>query len=176
MPMIAERAGVAATSLYRRWGDVRSLLLEAAVSGLMRNHPLPDTGSLRGDLSTWAKNVAKGLADPKGALFLRIQLGFGAGEPAIAAMAPRLAQVEEMLARARLRGEATPQLLQVTDHLLGPLYLRALFNAPADEATAEGFVDDVLNLAQVSAKPGIISTTSVSTSAIGSNDRVARTT
>lgn len=31
MTDIAERAGVAATSLYRRWGDVRVLVLEVAV-------------------------------------------------------------------------------------------------------------------------------------------------
>src|SRR4051812_22755224 len=48
MTDIAERAGIAATSLYRRWGDVRALVMEVAVENLMRERPLPDTGTLRG--------------------------------------------------------------------------------------------------------------------------------
>jgi AcrR family transcriptional regulator len=149
MPMVAERSSMAATSLYRRWGDVRTLLLEASVAHLVLEHPLQDTGSLHGDLSAWARGVARSLADPQSAMFLRIQLGFGAAGPeSLRAMAPRLLQIEEVLARGRRRGEIAPQLLQVTDHLLGPLYTRALFGAPASEAAAEGFVDDVLRLAQ----------------------------
>ena len=43
MTEIAERAGVAVTTLYRRWREVGSLLLEVAVGQLDREHPLPDT-------------------------------------------------------------------------------------------------------------------------------------
>lgn len=154
LPMIAELAGVAATSLYRRWGDVRTLLLEAAVARLVREQPLPDTGSLRRDLVTWARAVATSLATHDGAVFLRIQVGFGvAGPESQRAMAPRLEEIEDMLKRARARGELAPDILQVTDHLLGPLYMRALFGAPADEAAAEGLVDDVLQLARAALRP-----------------------
>jgi len=58
MTDIAQRAGMAATSLYRRWGDVRALIMEVAVEKLMRERPLPDTGSLRGDLLAWARPIA----------------------------------------------------------------------------------------------------------------------
>src|SRR5579883_1083104 len=58
MTEIAERAGVAATSLYRRWGDVRVLILEVAVERLMQERPLPDTGSLAQDLQDWARSIA----------------------------------------------------------------------------------------------------------------------
>src|SRR5271163_2939703 len=61
MTDIAERAGVAATSLYRRWGDVRALLMEVAVEQLMKERPLPDTGSLRGDLNVWARTIVESL-------------------------------------------------------------------------------------------------------------------
>src|SRR3954469_11431266 len=40
MTDIAGRAGLAATSLYRRWGDVRALMMEVAVEKLMRERPL----------------------------------------------------------------------------------------------------------------------------------------
>src|SRR4051794_10052029 len=61
---IAERAGVAATSLYRRYGDIRALIMEVAVERLTRERPLPDTGSLRGDLRGWARAIATGMASP----------------------------------------------------------------------------------------------------------------
>ena len=60
MTEIAGRAGVAASSLYRRWGEVGSLLLEVAVGQLSREHPLPDTGSLDGDLRAWAQRWLQG--------------------------------------------------------------------------------------------------------------------
>src|SRR5258708_36420699 len=66
MTDIAERAGMAATSLYRRWGDVRALIMEVAVEKLMRERPLPDTGSLRGDLLAWARPIATSLASREG--------------------------------------------------------------------------------------------------------------
>lgn len=69
MTEVAERAGVAATSLYRRWGDVGALVMEVTVEQLMREHPLPDTGSLKGDLSAWARSIAAGLRRPEEASF-----------------------------------------------------------------------------------------------------------
>jgi hypothetical protein len=49
-----------------------------------------------------------------------------------------------MLARARERGEKTPSTAEVLDHLLSPLYVRALFGAPADEAFAERLVERLI--------------------------------
>lgn len=56
----------------------------------------------------------------------------------------RIDQIDAMLAWARARGEPAPHVLQVTDHLLAPLYVRALFGVPADETVAEGLVDFLL--------------------------------
>src|SRR5262249_7201405 len=39
MTEVAERAGVAVTSLYRRWGDVRVLIMEVAVERLLQEYP-----------------------------------------------------------------------------------------------------------------------------------------
>src|SRR5581483_9911844 len=66
MSEIAARAGLAATSLYRRWGDVRALTMEVAVERLMRERPLPDTGSLRDDLRGWARPIATSLGSREG--------------------------------------------------------------------------------------------------------------
>ena len=146
MTDIAERAGLAATSLYRRWGDVRVLLMEVAVEQLMREHPLPDTGSLRGDLRAWARSIAAGLGSREGSSFFRTLVATampaGADRSArTAALAPRAAQIATMLERARQRGEHAPEVADVLDHLLAPLYVRTLFGTPADETLAEQLAD-----------------------------------
>ena len=149
MGEIAAHAGVAPTSLYRRWGDVRTLLTEVAVDRLMRDAPLPDTGSLRGDLSAWTRSVAAGLAGPNGSTFFRVYVGAvpRSGEEAAGraqAIMARIKQIDAMLERARVRGERTPAVFEVTDHLLAPLYMRAVFGVPADASVADGLVDHLL--------------------------------
>jgi AcrR family transcriptional regulator len=148
MTDIAERAGVAATSLYRRWGDVRVLIMEVATEQLMREHPLPDTGTLAGDLRKWARTIAAGLRDPAGSSFFQAFVATampGApGETRTAAMQGRIDQITTMLERARKRGEKPPPLADVLDHLLAPLYARALFGTPGSEAFAEKLVERLM--------------------------------
>ncbi len=149
MTDIAERAGVAVTSLYRRWGDVRALIMEVAVEQLLRDRPLPDTGSLAGDLRKWARSIASGLKSRQGSSFFRALVATamppGAeGSTRTAALQRRLDQVALVLERARERGEEPPPLADVMDHLLAPLYARALFGVPANEAFAEQLVERLL--------------------------------
>lgn len=146
MTDIAERAGVAATSLYRRWGDVGALLLEVVVEQLTRERPLPDTGSLRGDLRVWARSIALSLKSAQGSAFFKVMVAnaarTGAREPShVGALEPRFKQIEVMLHRARQRGEQAPSALDVLDFLLAPLYVRALFGMPGTKAFAEHLVD-----------------------------------
>jgi len=150
MTEIAKRAGVAATSLYRRWGDLGALLMEVAVAGLVQDKPLPDTGSLDGDLRTWARAVAGSLKTPDGSMLFRVLVatapaGPGAqGADRLASLNPRLEQIRDLLDRAAARGETAPAVWDVTDHVLAPLYFRTLFGAPPDEAVADMLVDRLL--------------------------------
>ena len=149
MTDIAARAGVAATSLYRRWGDVRALIMEVAVEQLVREHPLPDTGSLKGDLRSWARAIAAGLGSPAGSTFFQafIATAMPAGADntgRMGALQPRIDEIATMLARARKRGEKPPSIDDVVDILLAPLYTRALFGTPANEAFAEKLVKRLL--------------------------------
>src|SRR5277367_2743515 len=59
---IAQRAKVNPTTLYRRWTDARELVAAVAVGRLMRDNPVPDTGSVRGDLIRWGNSVARSLS------------------------------------------------------------------------------------------------------------------
>jgi AcrR family transcriptional regulator len=149
MTEVAERAGIAATSLYRRWGDVRALVMEVAVEQLMREHPLPDTGSLAGDLRTWARSIAASLRGPEQSSFFVAFVATAApsnadGSTRLAALQPRLDQIVAMLERARKRGEKPPPVFDVLDHLLAPLYARALFGAPIGDAFADRLVERLL--------------------------------
>jgi AcrR family transcriptional regulator len=149
MTDIAERAGMAATSLYRRWGDVRALMMEVAVEKLMRERPLPDTGSLRGDLLAWARPIATSLASREGSSFFRAVIATttpaGAdGSSRRAALDRRRKQMELMLERARRRGEKAPDVAELLDYVLAPLYMRALFGRPVSKAVADRLVDRLL--------------------------------
>src|ERR1700726_424948 len=47
---IAARAGVGKATIYRRWSSKGLLALDAFVVSFRAEQPLPDTGTLRGDL------------------------------------------------------------------------------------------------------------------------------
>ena len=148
MTEIAERAGVAVTTLYRRWREVGSLLLEVAVGQLNREHPLPDTGSRWGS-AVLAQKIATALRSKRGSALFKVIVASaargGVRDPArVRAMEPRVKQIEAMLKGASERGEQAPPASEVLDHLLAPLYFRALFGAPGDRTFAAGLVDYLL--------------------------------
>lgn len=71
IPLIAERAGVNPTSIYRRWGDLPTMLNDIATYRLDPARPLPDTGELRADLIAWAGEIVEHYAKPVNAALLR---------------------------------------------------------------------------------------------------------
>ena len=84
IPAVAARAGVHATTLYRRWGSVGELLADVATSRFSGEIVVPDTGSLRGDLQRWAADVATDLADPDVLALMRAAIGAGGEQGACA--------------------------------------------------------------------------------------------
>ncbi len=103
---VAARSGVHATSVYRRWGTLEALLLDVAVDRLSAASPMPDTGTLRGDLLDYACHAAHDLAQPDGLAFLRAVVSTsGAGaeaarhpgnDAAVAFLAARGGQIQAM--------------------------------------------------------------------------------
>ncbi|MED7931247.1 TetR/AcrR family transcriptional regulator [Nonomuraea sp. LP-02] len=147
---IAARAGVADTSLYRRWGNLQALLGDVLLTRLNAQSPMPDTGSLAGDLRTHAANVAREVTGPDGLALVRLTLALsGEGQQGLQArdelLADRTSQLQALLDRARNRGENPPDVLEVLDHLLAPIYMRVLFNAgPLTPDYLDGLVDRLL--------------------------------
>ncbi|MFI6828874.1 TetR/AcrR family transcriptional regulator [Kribbella sp. NPDC050241] len=147
---IAARAGVADSSIYRRWGSLETLLTDVALTRLNARSPMPDTGSLAGDLRTYAAAVAREITGPEGLAVLRLTIALtGSGQQGLQArddfLGERRRLLESMLDRARERGENPPDALDVLDHIMAPLYIRVLFGAsPLTPDYVDGLVDRLL--------------------------------
>lgn len=149
---VAERSGVHQATLYRRWGTMAALVDDVVNEVLSRGSPLPDTGSLRGDLTAYAVKAAADLATPMGAVYLAA-VAFGtsspeeAGADAHSSFQVREQQLQDMLDRATDRGETPPTVLEVLEVVLAPMYLRVLMlKVPPDERQAHVLVERLLTL------------------------------
>jgi AcrR family transcriptional regulator len=159
IPVVAARAGVHATTVYRRWGSLAELLAAVAEHRFTGDVVVPDTGGLAGDLERWATDVARDLADPDTLALMRASIG--AGETAsCACTADRRAQITAMLDHERRRGGDVPGVDTVVDGVLAPLYYRALFepaprddDGPAPDVRVRALVGKVLGTQAVSLSP-----------------------
>jgi AcrR family transcriptional regulator len=145
VPAVAARAGVHATTLYRRWGTLGELLADVATSRFTGEVVVPDTGTLRGDLERWSAGVATDLADPDVLALIRATVGAGGGQGACACRGDREDQLAAMIERERARGNPVPTPERAADALLGPLYYRAVFTErPGTPEWARGLVAHLL--------------------------------
>lgn len=148
-PVIAERAGVNPTTLYRRWGEVGTLLEEVSVAALTRDgEGGPDTGTLAGDLREWAQVVADDISRPERTRYLRAMVAARTEDPPSCPVTDRRReQATRMIERARDRGERTPTVDQVLDHVVAPLYYRVVFGLGVGDDRPARLVHDVLRMA-----------------------------
>lgn len=147
VPAVAERAGVSASSIYRRWGDLSGLLAETATHRLDPNRPLPDTGDLREDLAAWARELIAHLARPCNTSLLKAAAALAGGEDNNC-LRNRKTEAQALVKRARARGEAAPDPRQVIDHVVAPIVYRLIFGAdPVKPALAARLVDELFALA-----------------------------
>jgi AcrR family transcriptional regulator len=144
IPQVAARAGVHDATIYRRWGTRGALVVDAVRSHLGEAVPIPDTGSLAGDLSAFLERSVIFLSSPLGSQLVRATVGAQSPSeesPRAAYWPIRLEQIGGMIERAVARG-VLPQssLTQATfaaEMLLAPLYFRLLVTqGPLDRALA----------------------------------------
>lgn len=146
---VAARAGVHKTTVYRRWPTKLELVTDATLTRSEQAVPIPDTGSLQGDLQALARSVAANIGSDAGGRMTRSIVGAAATSPDVAKGLPlfwseRLGLAGAVVDRAIARGELPPgtdgHLLIET--LIGPLYVRLLLtgepvtHAVADQAAA----------------------------------------
>jgi AcrR family transcriptional regulator len=129
VPAVAERAGVSASSIYRRWGDLQGLLAETATHRLDPNRPLPDTGTLRQDLEAWARELIEHLAKPCNTSLLKAAAALANGDSDTDCLRNRRREALTLVEQAHARGERAPEPQQVIDHLIAPIVFRLVFGS-----------------------------------------------
>ncbi|MFJ8475509.1 TetR/AcrR family transcriptional regulator [Kitasatospora sp. NPDC094011] len=136
VPLIAARAGVTPSTVYRRWGDLRELLSDVAVERLRPDAPPADHGSLRADLEAWAVQFAEEMDSTAGRTYIRDAL-LGDPEQGNAERCSdyAAAQLTALGVRAAGRGEAVPAVEALLDLVVAPLLYRILFR-PSDLSAA----------------------------------------
>jgi AcrR family transcriptional regulator len=145
VPAVAERAGVSASSIYRRWGDLAGLLTETATHRLDPQRPLPDTGDLRADLTAWARELIEHLSQPRCTSLLKAASALATGQDADC-LRNRRAEADMLIANRRARGDpsALPEPRQVIDHVVAPIVFRLIFSAdPVKPSFAQQLVDEL---------------------------------
>lgn len=161
MDQVAERAGVAKTTLYRRWGSRGELMLDVHRSFVDVPAP-PDTGSLEGDLATIARLMGALHSDPQVVRMLSATVGELIANDELAhvfreqLLAGRLDSLRTIFARAVERGEA-PAGLDYDGYaymIMGSNMFRSMIAGLGfDQAFAETVIRTVLTAIAAAARP-----------------------
>jgi AcrR family transcriptional regulator len=153
MEEVATRAGVGKATVYRWWSSKGTLAFDAFLARFLEGQPLPDTGSLRGDLLAalrgWIRTV-KGTATGRilAGLIAEVQRDPGLAD----AWRMRFVGVvrdrhRQMLERAIERGEIAPECDTdvVLDLMYGSAYHRLLqSHLPLTDRFARSVVDIIV--------------------------------
>lgn len=148
----AARAGVHETSIYRRWGTRENLMIDALLGDAEERLPVPDTGTLRADLITYAAALARYLSTPAG-IALDRALASASDDPATRRLRDqywdaRIALSGQIVERAIQRGELpeTTDPRFVLQLLVAPLHFKVvLTREPLTPDLPERLVDAVLH-------------------------------
>ncbi|MET7316081.1 MULTISPECIES: TetR/AcrR family transcriptional regulator [Streptomyces] len=151
VPLVAQRAGVTPSTIYRRWGDLRELLSDVAVERLRPEGTPEDHGSLRRDLTAWAEQFLDEMGSPTGRSYIRdALLGDPDGGNAGRCSAYAADQIRVIVTRAADRGEEAPDVETVMDAVVAPLMYRILFRPDGlDSAFARRLVARLLGTDEV---------------------------
>lgn len=150
---VAARAGVAETTIYRRWGTRTALIADAVTELAAVGNPVPDTGSLRTDLRVLAEQVSHLIARPGIARLVGTVIALSVDPEVEAARRrfwdDRFERSSHVVTRAIERGElaGTTDPREVVETLSAPLYFRVLVGSePIDDAFITRCVDNTLAL------------------------------
>jgi AcrR family transcriptional regulator len=150
---VAARAGVAKTTIYRRWRDKDELALAVVLDMVEQVVKLPELGDTRAELLAFVNAAVEVLGST---LMGRVMQGLVsdlATDPELArafrerVVSVRDGEVERLVQRGIARGDLRPDTNPETAHelLIGPVYYRLLLSGrPLDRAFAKRNVDAVL--------------------------------
>ncbi|TAJ48487.1 MAG: TetR/AcrR family transcriptional regulator [Herbiconiux sp.] len=152
MPAVAALARCSTATLYRQWDGKPGLVTAALRQRRPEPLPVPDTGTLRGDLLAMVYQVA-GMAETELALIAALAHASLRDDELALTMREELAgpagsHLDHVLDRAVARGEIdiTPQTRRYTHHVMIsiPLARHLVEASRPDREYFEGFVDAIL--------------------------------
>lgn len=159
---VAQRAGVHKTTVYRRWKDRAALVVDALAGHVAVDIPMPDTGSIDGDLRELARSLVAWLSGPTGRAVEAALSSDASRLPEIAGararvFGDRFRRAEPVITRAVARGElpvgTDPSAVVRT--LAAPIHFRFLVTGePLDQAAA----DQAARITLAAARAGVLGT------------------
>jgi AcrR family transcriptional regulator len=148
---IARRSGVARTTIYRHWGSLADLVIDAVtlIDDLWTS---PDTGSVRADLVAQCSRLNDKLSTSEWGRALPTLVDGASRDPELRRLqsertCQRRDQAIAMVERGVARGELAPGVdpAMVVDRIAGPLFYHHLIrHESVDHAYVERLVDEVL--------------------------------
>jgi AcrR family transcriptional regulator len=152
---VAARAGVAKTTIYRRWRDKWELALDAAMIDLLPSFEDPvDVGDTRRELITFVDSALRAMTARPYSSALQGLASEVATDPELGrvyreqVVEPRREQLAQVVERGIARGDLRPDTDSRLVHelLIGPIYYRLLFSGPPfDRNLGARLVDAVLD-------------------------------
>jgi AcrR family transcriptional regulator len=151
MDDLAQRAGVSKATIYRRWPSKEALVLDSLARAI-RPFDLVDTGSVRGDLDSYLRELGHRMRTGRTSDVLPDLISASARDAALREsldewVLHRREPLNTILGRAVQRGElaAETDLDIIIDALLGAfVYRRLLSHAPLDDAFVTRLLDTVM--------------------------------
>jgi AcrR family transcriptional regulator len=142
---VAARSGVHKTTVYRRWSSVEGLITDVLEVASGEPWPVPDTGSIDGDLRALAGLVVTGFADPAGgpvstAFISAATQNSSAARALHSFFMARHEQSARLVTHAVARGELPEDVdpIEVVRATVAPLYYRLFISRePIDETVAD---------------------------------------
>ena len=129
IPLIADRAGVTPSTIYRRWGALSELLADVAVERLRPTAEPADTGTARSDLEAWIEQYMDEMSSELGRTMIRDLLADAYdGRSASRCWQFTEGQLSLISQRARARGQAGFDVDRVIDHVIAPIIYRIVFS------------------------------------------------
>jgi AcrR family transcriptional regulator len=153
---VAAQAGVAKTTIYRRWGSLGGLLADLMAERAAQEIPVPDEGDLGSDLRALARHAVASVRDPAVRAALASIVAAAVQSPAAREvltrfLAGRTAAMAIIVDRAVQRGEAPAgtDAAEIIRTVTALIYYRLFI---AGEQASDALADSVAAIAAAAAR------------------------
>ena len=127
VPQIAAEAGVTPSTIYRRWGDLGSLLADVAVARLRPIADPEDTGATASDLRVFIEQFMEEMSSPVGRALIRDVFSPPGETYPVQCAGFTLEHLTTIASRAKARGETPFDIDEVLDHVVAPIIYHILY-------------------------------------------------